>query len=303
MQLQKATRKKVKIKIGLSSVAGGGKTKGALLIAKGLVDDWTKIAVIDSENESAALYSDMGEFNHLPIQAPYTPEKYIQAIEMCEQAGMECIIVDSITHEWDGAGGCLDIVEELTKRDPKHNSYTQWRFVTPRHQAFIDAMLQSKCHVVTTVRRKQDYEMTKNGDGKVTVTKAGLKEITRDGFEYELTVNIELDQNHNASSTKDRTGLFQDKPSFIITEATGKLIKQWCDSGVESPTKIDPVAAAIAELFLCTTLDCLSEKWKKYKHLQKDPAFLAAKDQHKTYLSTNDKDLAGELNHEPAQQS
>lgn len=235
MQLQQATRKKVKIKAGLSSVAGGGKTKGALLIAKGLVGDWTKIAVIDSENDSASLYSDMGPYNTIPISSPFTPEKYIEAIKICENAGMECIIVDSITHEWDGAGGCLDIVEELTKKDPKHNSYTQWRFVTPRHQAFIDAMLQSKCHIITTVRRKQDYDMSKGSDGKIVVTKAGLKEITRDGFEYELTVNLELDQLHNATASKDRTGLFMDKPSFIITEATGELIRKWCEQGVEPP--------------------------------------------------------------------
>lgn len=233
MELQVATRKRKKLRLGLSAVAGGGKTKSALFIANGLCNDWTKIAVIDTENESASLYSDLGKYNTLPLEPPYTPEKYIQAIKCCEGAGMEVIIIDSITHEWDGAGGCLDIVEELTKRDPKHNSYTQWRFVTPRHQAFIDSILQSKCHVITTVRRKQDYEMTKGSDGKVNVTKAGLKEITRDGFEYELDVNLELDQNHNCTSTKDRTGLFQDKPSFIPTIETGKLIRDWCEQGVE----------------------------------------------------------------------
>lgn len=249
MQLQKATRKKVKMRIGLSGVSGSGKTYSALLIAHGITDDWGKIAVIDSENGSASLYSNIGEFNTVQIYAPYTPEKYIQAIKVCEDAGMELIIIDSITHEWDGAGGCLDIVEELTKKDIKHNSYAQWRFVTPRHQAFIDAILQSKCHVITTVRRKQDYEMSKNSDGKIYVTKAGLKEITRDGFEYELTVNLELDQLHNATSSKDRTGLFSDKPSFIITEQTGKLIKDWCECG------IDEINEYIHKLENCITVE------------------------------------------------
>lgn len=232
-QLRKATRQKAKIRLGLSSVAGGGKTYSAILIAKGLTGDLSKVAIIDTENGSADLYSHMGEFNVLSLLPPYTPERYIAAIKECEAAGMECIIVDSITHEWDGTGGCLDIVEELTQKDPKHNSYTQWRFVTPRHQAFVDAMLQSPAHIITTVRRKQDYDMS-NQNGKTVVTKAGLKEITREGFEYELTVNLELDQLHNASSSKDRTGLFADKPSFTPSVATGELIRKWCDEGIEA---------------------------------------------------------------------
>ena len=231
-QLRKATRQKAKIRLGLSAVAGGGKTFSAILIAKGLTGDLSKVAIIDTENGSADLYSHMGPFNVLPLNPPYTPENYIAAIKACEEAGMQVIIVDSITHEWDGAGGCLDIVEELTQKDPKHNSYTQWRFVTPRHQAFVDAMLQSPCHIITTVRRKQDYDMSNQG-GKTVVTKVGMKEVTRDGFEYELTANLELDQLHNATSSKDRTGLFADKPAFTITEATGKMIKDWCEQGVE----------------------------------------------------------------------
>lgn len=231
--LRKATRQKAKIKLGLSSVSGGGKTYSAILIAKGLCGgDLSKVAIIDTENGSADLYSHMGNFNVLPLRPPFSPEAYIKAIKECEDAGMLVTIVDSITHEWEGAGGCLDIVEELTQKDPKKNSYTQWRFVTPRHQAFVDAMLQSDMHIITTVRRKQDYEMTKE-NGKTVVTKAGLKEITRDGFEYELTTNLELDQLHNATSSKDRTGLFMGKPSFVPSEQTGKMILEWCESGVE----------------------------------------------------------------------
>jgi hypothetical protein len=164
----------------------------------------------------------------LTISAPFTPEKYIDAIKDCENAGMEVIIVDSITHEWDGKGGILEISNSMTG-----NSYTNWAKITPRHNAFIDSILQSKSHIITTVRRKQDYEMTTNPNGKLTPVKVGLKEVTREGFEYELTVNLELDQKHNASASKDRTGLFIDKPEFVPSEDTGKLLLNWCESGVE----------------------------------------------------------------------
>lgn len=234
-QLRKATRQKTKLRLGLSAVSGGGKTVSALRLAYGITGDWNKIAVIDTENGSADLYANhilkdgflIGEFNTLPLSAPYSPERYIQAVKDCEAAGMEVIIIDSISHEWDGAGGCLQIQEALGGK------YQDWAKVTPRHQNFINSILQSTCHIITTVRRKQDYEMVKDGSGKVKVEKAGLKEVTREGFEYELTLNLELDMRHNAKALKDRTGLFDGQPEFMITEATGKIIKQWCESGIE----------------------------------------------------------------------
>lgn len=227
--LRKATRQKAKIRLGLSAVSGGGKTYSAILIAKGMAKgDLTKVAMIDTENGSGDLYSHLGEYNILQLEAPFTPEKYINAIKECENAGMEVIIVDSITHEWSGRGGILEIHGSMTG-----NSFTNWGVVTPRHDKFKEAMISSKCHIITTVRRKQDYIMELNEKGKQTPTKVGLKEETREGFEYELTVNLELDQKHNATSSKDRTGLFMGKPQFVPSEETGAMILEWCESGIE----------------------------------------------------------------------
>lgn len=248
MKLQKATRKKVKLRLGLSAVSGGGKTYSALLLAKGLVGDWDKIAVIDTENNSASLYSHLGEFNTIELAAPYSPERYIEAITACEAAGMECIIIDSITHEWDGKGGCLEIADQVTQASSSKNSYTAWAKVTPRHQAFIDKILQSNCHIITTVRRKQDYDMVKDGN-KTQVVKVGMKEVTREGFEYELTANFNIETSHYCTASKDRTGLFMDKQPFLISEETGQRIKEWCESGV------DEIKEAIAKLANCDSVD------------------------------------------------
>jgi len=228
MQLRKATRKKAKIRLGLSAVSGGGKTYSAILIAKGLCGDLSKTAIIDTENGSADLYAHLGPFNVLPLTAPFTPERYIEAIHTCEKEGMEVIIIDSISHEWDGKGGCLEIVEALGGK------YQDWAKVTPRHQGFLEAILHSPSHIITTVRRKQDYEMVKDTNGKVKVEKGGLREITREGFEYELTINLEMDTQHHASASKDRTNLFMGKASFVPTEQTGELIASWCEQGEEA---------------------------------------------------------------------
>lgn len=266
-QLHKATRVKSKLRIGLAGVSGSGKTYSALLLAKGLVGSWDKVGLIDTENGSADLYSDLGDFNVITLEAPFSPERYIEAIQAAEAGGMEAIIIDSITHEWDGAGGCLEIVEQIAQASSSKNSYTAWAKVTPRHAKFVQAILQSPCHIITTVRRKQDYSMDKDSNGKTTVTKAGLKEITREGFEYELTLSFALSQNHFAEASKDRTGLFMDKPEFKITEKTGELILAWTEGGA------DPKDAAMEELRDAVNSDQLLAVWNKYPRFHIDEKF------------------------------
>lgn len=223
MELKRAQREAVKLKIGLSGASGFGKTYSALLLAFGITNDWSKIAVIDTENGSASLYAHLGNYNTISLAPPFSPERYVDAIKTCEMAGIEVIIVDSITHEWSGSGGCLEIHEKLGGR------FQDWAKVTPRHQAFIDKILESSCHIITTTRRKVDYSMDVDGSGKTRVVKHGTKEITREGFEYELTVNFELvNDNHLARASKDRTGLFMNRPEFVINASTGNKLKKWC---------------------------------------------------------------------------
>lgn len=246
MILRKATRQKAKLRIGLSAASGFGKTYGGLKLAFGITQDWTKIAVIDTEHGSAELYSDLGEYNVLPLEAPFSPERYIEAIKACETAGMEVIIIDSISHEWEGKGGCLEIHEKLGGR------FDNWKDVTPRHRAFIDAILQCKAHVLTTVRRKQDYTLVegqnKSGRTVATPQKVGMKEVTRDGFEYELTVNLEIiNDNHLVKASKDRTGLFMGKPEFVITEETGRTLREWAESGTDLIGEKQAILRALLE--------------------------------------------------------
>lgn len=256
MELKQAKREQVKLRIGISGASGFGKTYSALLMAYGITGKWSRIAVIDTENQSANLYSNLGGYNTLSLSAPYSPESYIKAIEICEKAGMEVIIIDSITHEWAGKGGCLDIHEKLGGR------FQDWGKVGPRHQAFIDKILQSKCHIITTTRRKIDYSMDSDSNGKTKVVKHGTKEITRDGFEYELSVNFELiNDNHLAKASKDRTGLFMNKPEFVINQATGKKLMTWCNNGKD-------LEHARKEIKECKTIEGLRHIYAKYPNYQ-----------------------------------
>lgn len=256
MKLQQAQRHQVKLRLGLSGASGFGKSYSALLLAYGITNDWTKIAIIDTENNSASLYSHLGDFNVLSLNEPYSPERYIEAIKTCEKADMEVIIIDSITHEWNGKGGCLQIHEKLG------GTFQMWAKVTPRHQAFIDAILQTKCHIITTVRSKIDYSMDIGNNGKTKVIKHGLKPITREGLDYEMTLFFELiNDKHLVKASKDRTGLFMDKPEFVINAATGKKLIEWCNVGVS----LDKVKEEIKS---CDTIEGLKHLYNKYNSLQ-----------------------------------
>lgn len=202
----------------------------ALLMAYGLVGNWEKIAVIDSENGSASLYEHVGPFSAIDLEPPFTPERYIEAIDTCLRAGMECIILDSSSHEWSGPGGCLEINEKLAVAKFKGNTWSAWSDTTPRHEAFVQKVLQAKAHIITCTRSKMETIMT---DDK-KVKKVGMKDIQRDGWEYELTVSLNLDRDsHMAIASKDRTQLFEGKDPFVITADTGKRIKDWCEKGIE----------------------------------------------------------------------
>jgi len=235
MQLRQSERKQAKIKLAIQGCAGSGKTYSSLLLAFGITNNWSKIAVIDSENGSADLYAHLGQYNVLNLNNNYSPENYIEAIEICEKAGMEVIIVDSLSQSWDFL---LEYHSSLSG-----NSFTNWGKITPRQNALIQKMLQSKAHVICTMRTKQDYVLNQK-DGKFVPEKVGLKAVQRDGLDYEFTLVFDVDIKHFAVSSKDRTGLFMGKPEFIISELTGKRILDWCNSGVSVETVRNDIAKA-----------------------------------------------------------
>lgn len=232
MELRKASRKKAKIRAGLFGPAGSGKTYSALLMAHGLCNDWGKIAIIDTENQSADLYDHLGPYNVLSLEPPFRPERYITAIMECEKAGMEVIIIDSISHEWEGSGGLLEESNNM-----KGNSFTNWDALGKRHKKMNDKILTSPAHIIACGRTKVEYvlEESLNRDGKTVQIprKVGTKVITREGFDYEVTLAFELSIDHYARCGKDRTDLFMRREPFVITEETGKEILEWCNSGKE----------------------------------------------------------------------
>jgi len=273
IQLKKAARKQVKLRLNISAPSGAGKTYSALRMAYGLCGDWTKVAVIDTENGSASLYSDLGEFNVIDLVPPFRPETYTDALNACVSAGMEVVIIDSTTHEW----ACLIEENELLAQSKfRGNTWSAWSNTTPRHDKFINSILHSPVHVITCTRSKMETIM---GDDK-KVKKVGMKDVQREGWEYELTISLNIDRDtHLAIPSKDRTNLFEGKNPFLITEETGKQIADWCNSG-ESEIKV-----ACNEMEIVADIEELKIIWSKYKSLQTNEEFVKAKDKRKEELT------------------
>lgn len=163
---------------------------------------------------------------------PYTVAKYQQAIKAFEAADYTTIIIDSLTHAWAGDGGLLDKQGKLADRGT--NSFAAWRTITPEHNALVDAMLRSPCHIIATMRAKQEYVLETNDKGKQQPKKVGMAPVQREGMEYEFTVMLDVDMNHIASASKDRTSLF-DGQFFKINTDTGKTLLQWLETGKDAP--------------------------------------------------------------------
>lgn len=263
-QIRKASRKRAKLRLGISAPSGAGKTMGALLLAFGITGDWDKIGMIDTEEGSGELYVgvqkhgiEIGEFQYIRISKDFSPVHYVDAVKAFESSGVEVIIIDSLTHAWAGTEGLLDKQGKVAAKSG--NSYTAWRDVTPQHNALVNSMLQSKCHIIATMRSKVEYALQDGDNGKKKVVKMGMAPIQREGMEYEFTAFFEVDSNSIASPSKDRTDLFStlnaagqlEKRSFVITPKVGEELLGWLNKGGEpEPTTLEKIQALLAKVTL-----------------------------------------------------
>jgi RecA/RadA recombinase len=235
---KRAERKKAKLRLALCGPSGSGKTYSALQMALGMGG---KIAFIDTEQGSGDMYDHLGEYDICQINSPFEVKKYLDAIHYAESHGYDTIIIDSLSHAWASEGGILDKVDKAAAASRSGNSFAAWRNVTPLHNSLVDTILQSSCHIIATMRSKTSYEIQDN-NGKKTPVKVGLAPVQREGMDYEFTVVFDLTlERHLATTSKDRTGLF-DNQVVLITPEIGQQVKTWLEAGVEPP-KREPSAA------------------------------------------------------------
>lgn len=220
-KIVRAERTQVRLRIAIQGPSGGGKTGTALLLAKGMVQalqargklpghlEDVFIGLLDTERDSAKLYSHLVPFDTLVLEPPYSPARYLAALRQLERVGYPIIIADQITHEWFGPGGVLSMVA-AAKGD---NEWARWNGPSQEHEAFIDGMLQSPAHIIATMRSKTAWvleDVQRNGRTVKAPRRIGLAPKQREGTEFEFTTVLDLEVKTNqATCTKDRTELFR----------------------------------------------------------------------------------------------
>jgi energy-coupling factor transporter ATP-binding protein EcfA2 len=276
MSFTKATKSKQYLRLLLSGPSGSGKTYSALMLAQVLAKKrGSKIAMIDSERGSGSLYANRFQYDAQELQPPYAPENYLAMIDEAVKAGYKIIIVDSISHEWMGAGGILEI------QTMKGGRFQDWKDVTPRHRKFIDGLVGVPADIVCTSRTKTEYEVSKGESNKIEVKKVGTKLEQREGMEYEYTVAFRLDNKNIASPEKDRTGMFirEDGKEFLdkITEEVGEEIWKWLNEGKETAQE-DTIHAEVEGLLKKMTASNLfsAEEIEKVSKIKSKMGLIAA---------------------------
>lgn len=255
---QKAQRKKAKLRLSITGISGTGKTWSALEIATGMGG---KIALIDTEAGRGELYGDNFEYDCTQISAPFSPQKYVEAIKEAEKAGYDILIIDSLSHAWVGEGGVLSIAERMGGQ-----FQNGWKVATPQHNSLVEAIVQSKMHIIVTMRAKAEYVVEQNEKGKYAPRKVGLAPVQRDGLEYEMTISMDINHDNIAHITKDNTQLFNQQ-HIKPTQEMGERIFQWLNSGIDLQKEFDEVIlpAAINDINDITSIEKLKLKFLELK--------------------------------------
>lgn len=241
LRIEDAKREKLFGRFALISPSGGGKTHSALRLAEGLARGG-KICVIDTEHNSSKL--ELGKpdipkaFRHIQLDPPYTPEAYIEAIELAYKDGASVIIIDSLSHAWAGKGG---IIEYVNKQSKNGNSFYNWRQGGEKLNLLVDALLSVQAHLIVTMRSKVEYVIEKDEKGGNSVRKLGLQPIMRDGVEYEFTIVWDLERDtHEAAASKDRSSLFIDETPRVLAQRDGERLAAWLDEGEAPAPRPEP---------------------------------------------------------------
>lgn len=225
MAFKKATKFASKLRLALAGPSGSGKTYTALTLATALAGGG-EVAVIDTERGSASKYADLFTFDVQELES-FHPNNYINAIHEAEQAGYAVLVIDSLSHAWNGPGGLLEQVENITKRSTSKNSFNAWGEATPLQNRLIDTITRSKLHIICTMRTKTEYVLEPNANGKMTPRKVGTAPIQRQDVEYEFDVYADMDSDNTLIVHKSRctelAGAVIAKPDGQVAEA----LKRW----------------------------------------------------------------------------
>lgn len=248
--VKKARREKQKAVVGLIGPSGAGKTVSALRVAYGMMkagypdlseeEIWEKIGVVDTEHGRSMLYwheqfgeMTIGDFHHVQFNPPYNTDRYNFAVQSLKDAGAEVVVIDSLSHNWSGEGGIVDVHDNMSG-----NSFQNWGKLAKETHNIIKTLTRNNVHIISTLRTKQEYVIEQNDKGKAQPTKVGTKPVQKDEMEYEFMLNFNIDMENYATPSKDNTRLFKGR-KIVLDEEAGALLYKWLEHGVDAKAEAE----------------------------------------------------------------
>ena len=227
LNIREAVRSGSRVVLGIAGPSGSGKTYTALKIAEGMSPDTRKIGFLDTENRRGSLYADIlnGPFLIADLYAPFSPKRYAEAIKEFQDAGVEVLVVDSGSHEWEGDGGCEDIAYG------SGGKMANWKLAKSENKKFMRALLQSDMHIILTLRAREQTDFSNPKQPK----SLGMQPICEKNVLFEMTASMMMwNEGQNQQFLKMPEALrpiFGDGNGYIGADA-GKALIDWVNSGV-----------------------------------------------------------------------
>ena len=259
LNIRPAVREGARLVIGIAGVSGSGKTYTALQMAWGLAKgDSTKVGLLDTENKRGSLYSDIlvgrdGKVNQFMIgdlYAPFSPARYSQAIKEFQAAGVEVLVIDSGSHEWEGEGGCEDIADDGGKT-------ANWKKAKREHKRFMNTLLTCDMHIILCLRAREKVKMEKNQHGKIEPQSIGIQPICEKNTLFEMTASMMIhDQGTRRDVLKcpaDLQSIFGKTEGYLGAKE-GLALRQWVDGAQQ----LDPAVERARNSILSITGDGLA---------------------------------------------
>lgn len=236
MKFIKAVRRASPMLISLAGVSGSGKTYSSLTLGAGLAGSDGRVGFIDTENGRGSMYADSpgilsalpNGYEILPLEPDYSPDRYIECIVEAEKTGINVLIIDSATHEWEGIGGCCEIAETQKLR-----GMPNWAKAKMLHKRFINHCLSTNMHIIFCLRAREKVKVVKGANGKEEIIPIGIQPIAEKNFVFEQTVSLQIDEaTHFANPIKVPEPLAHLFPGGkLLTKEDGARIRLWNETG------------------------------------------------------------------------
>jgi hypothetical protein len=250
IKIEEARREGAKIVLGLAGTSGGGKTYTAIQIGYGLAKrDGKKLGFLDTENRRGRLYADIlpggAKFLIGDLTPPFSPQRYVEAIRDFEAAGVEVLVIDSATHEWEGLGGCEEIATDGNPKLPR------WNKAKAEHKRFMNVLLQSSMHIIVCLRAREKVKMGKDERGATLVESLGIQPIQEKNFMFEMTASLmmrDMGRTQDVLKCPEAIREVLGKGQGYLGVAAGEALRGWIDGASPVDKELERVRAQLANV-------------------------------------------------------